>query len=243
MLFGTIRNEDEDDCNLVAKLFEQWRPRVACLAFPPGRTRSQVLVRLPEFDQAYTKKLLCPRHQNFGGVTTSKWTIAHISRHAPFQHKGSAPLMTTAPYKRPLQTALDDTKRPSYRGKFEACQGLPDSIAGYVKERESEAAAVVYDAKGLAPDVGELPPDERLIWVLSESVWQKTRGIRRIDRTELLAIWDYEGKLESKHWKPHVLEEMIEARLASPPAKILRAVAHPVFEDLQSLRRGWCWWG
>ena len=56
--------------------------------------------------------------------------------------------------------------------------------------------------------------------------------VRQIVGHELLGLWDYEGKLESKRWNPETMERVIRSRLTSPPAKILRALAFPAFEFL-----------
>ena len=70
--------------------------------------------------------------------------------------------------------------------------------------------------------------------MLAESVWSKKRVVRQIGPTELLAVWDYEGKLESRHWDAGLLERVLTSRLRSPPATVLRAAAYPLFEYLMA---------
>ena len=88
----------------------------------------------------------------------------------------------------------------------------------------------VYDGAGWAPDVLKLPRADRRVWVLAESVWGKERVVRRVTAHELLSLWDYEGKWESRRWSVEAMEGILTSRLKSPPAKILRAVAIPAFE-------------
>ena len=56
----------------------------------------------------------------------------------------------------------------------------------------------VYDSDGLAPDVGCLLPIGRFIWVKATSVRSpNSKIVRAINYSELLGMWDYEGKLEA----------------------------------------------
>ena len=47
---------------------------------------------------------------------------------------------------------------------------------------------------------------------------------------ELLAIWDYEGKLESKFWSQEIKRKVLSHRLASSPAKFLTSLTYKVCE-------------
>lgn len=116
-------------------------------------------------------------------------------------------------------------------------RGLPDSIVGSISFTNNRPARPVYDGKGAAPDISTFRDmDERLIWVLANSVWMKERAVRQIDCSELLALWDYKGKLESAHWDHEVFAQIIQSRLDSPPAKILRAVAFSAFQAVLELQ-------
>ena len=84
----------------------------------------------------------------------------------------------------------------------------------------------MYDAMCLASDVGSLPVDERSIWVQANSLFvSKGKVVRTVNHAELFAMWDYEGKYESKHWSHHMIRAVLKQRLASPPAKMLRSFA------------------
>ena len=50
----------------------------------------------------------------------------------------------------------------------------------------------------------------------------KTPVVRRVKTAELFAIWDYKGKLESQQWSCTQQLGILRARLACPPAKMLR---------------------
>jgi hypothetical protein len=47
-----------------------------------------------------------------------------------------------------------------------------------------------------------------------------------------MAVWDYEGKLESRRWSRAQGEGILQARLCSPPAKMLRCFAQVVCDSI-----------
>ena len=70
----------------------------------------------------------------------------------------------------------------------------------YARKGDS-VAKPVYDSGGLAPNLGCLTPVDRFIWVRATSVRSPgSKIIRAVNYSELLGMWDYEGKLESRHW-------------------------------------------
>ena len=92
-------------------------------------------------------------------------------------------------------------------------------VEGSTHSHFSVEVEPVYDGEGWAPDISRLSPRDRLIWVLAEWVWSKKRVVRQIGPTELLAVWDYEGKHESRHWDAGLLEKVLTSRLKSPPSQ------------------------
>ena len=91
----------------------------------------------------------------------------------------------------------------------------------------------VYDSAGLAPVLDTLTPGkEQHIWVLANSVWKKERVVRQITSTKILAIWDYEGKLEAKGWDADLLQQGTNTRLMAPPGKLICVIVYPAFEFL-----------
>ena len=139
--------------------------------------------------------------------------------------------MTTPQYQRPLQTSLDDTIGSTVRGRvvFETLPAGQVSIAGEIGYARVAGAggnkSPVYDGEGRVPDLGSLPKEERRIWVRAASVFSPGRKkVRTVADHEMFAIWDYEGKLESKSWPKGIVGKVLEARFASPPAKMIRTL-------------------
>ena len=102
-------------------------------------------------------------------------------------------------------------------------QGI--NIIGYISnERRRLNRTAVYDGSGLAPDVSQLSCDKQMISVNANSMYGRGEKVTRpIEMLELFTIWDYEGKYESKHWSPHVITNILNCWLASPPAKMIRS--------------------
>ena len=97
-------------------------------------------------------------------------------------------------YPRNLQTALDDTVGPSKCMKFESREGHED-IVGFVTTYTNQCHPA-YNARGVALSLSDISPDEVVnLWVMAKSVFSKKPVVRRITRAEVLAIWDYAGKI------------------------------------------------
>ena len=56
--------------------------------------------------------------------------------------------------------------------------------------------------------------------------------LRQVKTSELMAIWDYKGKLESRGWSREHSLRILKARLLSPPGKMLRSFAQAVFDAI-----------
>ena len=152
--------------------------------------------------------------------------------------------MTARTYGRSLQTSLDDTIGASpFNVKFEpnlpnegASMGLV--VVGHVilnrfARKGDSVTKLVYDSGGLAPDLGCLTPLDRFISVRATSVRNPgSKIIRAVNYSELLGMWDYEGKLESRHWPWKLQREVLNQRLKSPPAKMLRSLTFKACELL-----------
>lgn len=105
-------------------------------------------------------------------------------------------------------------------------------VIGYVSIPRQMSRVPVYDGAGRGPDLGSLQGLERHIWVKSSTV----HGTKKYGRTnqvirpatdpELFAIWDYEGKSESKFWPTSHTQCVMNQRLRSPPAAMLRSFAY-----------------
>ena len=223
---GTLLNLD--DQQLFQHLFLRWRPAISVVAVPGNLSRKNVINLFTYLPPKYQKRIFTARHPDFGGVTTSRWHIVKISRL-------SKPLtvMTMSNYPRTLQTALDDTVgTDSEKVTFEPQEGLAQNVVGFIRHRKCRWKAHVFDSNGLGPDLfawGQKPTD---LWVRARSVMSKHPIIRRIQMSEIGAMWDYESKSWSRNNPEVSLAEMTSLRVESPPGKILRAYAFESFEDM-----------
>ena len=228
LVFATMG--DEEDAEMLHHLLGRWNPLITIIAVPShvSRTRRRKwlkgLGRLREWPV---------KHQDLGGVTEARCCLAHLTRDPALQNLEVTSLMTAPTYQRPLQTALDDTEPGGRIGALECGEASQGSAAGAMTvARPGRRRAPIYDGAGCAPDVSQLDEAEQRVWVLAQSVWRKERVVRQILPHELLSLWDYEGKLESRRWDPQTMAGVVRYRLQSPPAKVLRAVAYPAFDHL-----------
>lgn len=70
------------------------------------------------------------------------------------------------------------------------------------------------------------------MWVLAVSVFSKSKVLRKISLLELLAIWDYAGKIWYQGMSTDRLEQLLQARLLSPPGKILKAITFELCQQV-----------
>lgn len=148
--------------------------------------------------------------------------------------------MTAGLYAQHLQTALDDTIGPTPgRRRLEKIEvdkdvptrGHPSPIG------TSERGQPVYDSTGLAPDAAHLSPSKwHTLWIYAASVFSKEKVLRKPSMLEWLAILDYAGK----NWyqgmsQDQQLEELLRARMASPPGKILKTFTFGTCQQLLEL--------
>ena len=147
--------------------------------------------------------------------------VVHLTRSQ--DPRAKPPMMTVKSYPRTLQTVLDDTlggdQRVSSFEKREDMDGLP---IGVVTFKRIAKQVPVFSAASLGPDISALAVEERTIWVRANSVRSRDPVVRQVNIHELHAMWDYEGKLEVKHWTTLQRWKVLQNRLLSPPAKIIR---------------------
>ncbi len=60
------------------------------------------------------------------------------------------------------------------------------------------------------------------------SIFSQLPALREAKISELMAIWDYKGKLESRGWSQEQSLCILEACLLSPPGKMLRCFGQAV---------------
>ena len=208
VLLATVGTQcDADD---VDRLFTLWQPLIAIVAFPITLNRAQRAKFQPTRTDQYQVRDYIMRHAHFGGVTQTIWRFVHFSRIEIEVPKEA--IMTARTYGWSLQTSLDDTigaspvnvkLEPNLHNEGDS-QGI--IVVGSVtlnthKHKGGNVIKQVYDSDGLAPDVGCLPPIDRFIWVKATSVRSPNSNFFRANNySELLGMWNYEGKLDSKHW-------------------------------------------
>jgi len=90
----------------------------------------------------------------------------------------------------------------------------------------------VYSGDAVGPDLSTIPLWDWFIWVWAHSVFSKTPVLRQAKTSELMAIWDYEGKLESRGWSQEQSLRVLSAWLLSPPGKMLRRFSQSVFNAI-----------
>ena len=220
ILAATIHEIDE--ATLVDKLFHKWRPAIALIALPCSLSKRQALSLLPDHGVYYRQQMLRPRHSNVGGVTATSWHVVHLRR-LTIETLEGPPSMTMNQYPRSLQTVLDDTLGSNRVAEsFENEPSSEGSSVGQVRGQKSGNLQPVYSATRLGPDLSTMRARDRLIWVKANSVRSPHPVLRQVNIHELHAMWDYEGKLECKHWSQGMKYKVLSYRLLSPPAKIVR---------------------
>ena len=219
-MFATIITPE--DSQLVSSLFKRWRPAIAVLSTHSSISRADTIAILPsEIPSFYHKKMITLRHQAVGGVSSSSWRFTHYTRWLDILSYPS--LMTSITLPRFLQTALSDTNGGARGVTFEPRQGVNPPLAiGVLSSSLAEKPTFVFSGDGTGPDLYALQPRDRHFWVYAHSVFSKTPILRQVKTDELMAIWDYEGKLESRVWSREHSLRILRARLLSPPAKMLR---------------------
>ena len=242
-MIGTII--DEQGSIDSAALFKVWQPLIAIFAVPASTPRSlfgrwYVNIRVGATSY-YDRKDITISHHAIGGVTTTKWRFVHLSRRSALGDMSKQAVMMAPQFSRHLQTALQDTigKTPLKSVKFEKASTAAPlsgcSVTGYVSSDKWGFKKPVYDSSGSGPDIGALPAESRYFWVAANSVYDSNaKIIRQVSNSELFAIWDYEGKFESKDWSPTTRGRVLNARLSSPPAKMIRSLLFTAGEILLS---------
>ena len=228
LVLATVMTDAEaDDLHM---LIQQWQPLIIMSYFHTAVStdKRRMCINTHTFEGSYTHKLKC-NHNAFGGVTNSNWFIIVQYRSAE-QSRLSINGMTSSLYPRPLQTALDDTVGPTRYKNFEIVNG-DKNIAGMVTYYNNNQYKV-YDANGLGPNLACLSTDEiDNLWVRTKSVFSKAPVVRRTKLLEVLAIWDYAGKIRYTGLSENTIRRLLTSRLLSPPAKIINAAAFDLFQQ------------
>eukprot|EP00956_Cyclotella_meneghiniana_P022887 scaffold43790_cov38-Cyclotella_meneghiniana.AAC.3 len=133
--------------------------------------------------------------------------------------------MTAGLYPRYLQTALDDTL--GLNGKERQFEMVDPTTKEYREGtiRRTSDGGCLMDVSGGAIDLSRCSKqDLHRLWVRAISVFSKAKDkkiTQLITLFELLAIWDYAGKIKYKGMLETHVWSLLHARLLSPPAKML----------------------
>ncbi len=217
---------------LFSKLFNRWRPALAVLSAARSTSRADLIAQLPkDLPMSYNKRIITIRHNAVGGVTGASCRFVHYTRWTDIISYPS--IMTSIVLTRTLQTALSDMHGVAQGVTFETRAGMnpPDAI-GFAVLASDGSRSPVYLSNSLGPDLASLPFCGAKIWVQAHSVFSKETVLRQVRISELMAIWDYEGKLESVGWTRAHSFSILRARLSAPPAKMLRYFAQTVCDAL-----------
>jgi len=196
---------------------------------------------LPAISPIFVRRIYSIKHNQVGGVTQAAWCIVQWSRMTNQACRPS--IMTMNVYPRSLQTALDDTKGGCLRSQiktFEVQDGKNTEIVGAIKGGSGLLKQAVYSTAKTGPDISEMKPGDLNFWVEAQTVFSPLPMIRQVNLEELHSIWDYEGKLELKTWGVTLGKRVLEHRLRSPPAKIIRIflskAAETIVDEVMSAR-------
>ena len=181
---------------------ESWRPAVIFGVVGGGRSaRNRLCASMNKLLRTSHDFFLYDRlkHAQLGGVTAARCQVMVWTRKDAGVRRES--LMMAEEYSRSIQTALDDTvgadlEEPQLN-EPRLGEVLPSHAVGFLNDA-GRGRRPVYDGRGMAPDVSALPPDDRRVLVLTSSTFARGRVIRQIRHDELLRLWNYEGKLESR---------------------------------------------
>jgi hypothetical protein len=141
--------------------------------------------------------------------------------------------MTSISLTRSLQTALSDRYGAAKGATLEVRLGInPPEAIGILSSSTGDIIVPVFSGDSVAPDLSSIPIKDAHIWVYAHSVFSKAQVLRQAKTSELMAVWDYEGKLESRRWSQAQGEGVLQARLSSPPAKMLCCFAQVVCNSI-----------
>jgi hypothetical protein len=92
---------------------------------------------------------------------------------------------------------------------------------------------LVYDSSGLGPDLAMLTDQQRhSFWILTVSVFSKSKDVRKPSQLKLLAIWDYAGKIWYQGMDRSRIQSLLLSRLESPPGKILKTISFGLCQQI-----------
>jgi hypothetical protein len=98
----------------------------------------------------------------------------------------------------------------------------PKEAIGVLSCSTGGKALPVFSGDKQGPNLAILPFGEVKFFVLAHTVFSKQMVLRQVRTSEVMSVWDYEGKLESRGWSHKQELKILKAWLTLPPAKMLR---------------------
>ena len=145
----------------------------------------------------YHKKMITVHHNAIGGVTSASWRFIHYTRWPDTISYPS--LMTSDNLPWTLKTALSDMFGAARGATFELRMGLDPSMGiGFLSSSSEGCHIPVFLGDAVGLDVSIIPYRKQHMWVRAHSVFSRLPVLRQVKMSELMAIWDYKGKLESR---------------------------------------------
>ncbi len=103
---------------------------------------------------------------------------------------------------------------------------------GVLSSSSPDRPTPVYSGDAVGPDLSCLSSREQHFWVYAHSVFSKLPVLQQVKTSELIAIRDYEGKLVSRGCSQEQCLRILQARLLSPPGKMLRCFVQAVCDAI-----------
>jgi hypothetical protein len=200
-------------------------------------SRNHTLSMLPSVVPGfYQKKMITVHHVHVRGVALSCWRFVHYTRWIGISSYLS--IMTSISLPCMLQTALSDANGATRGAPFEPQMGMaPPTVIGVILSSPGQTNIPVFSGDAIGPDLSAIPFRDVHIWVRAHSVHLKAPILWQARTSELMAVWDYEGKLESRPWSWQEGEQILGAQVSAPLAKMLRcicqAVCNAILQKLQ----------
>lgn len=140
-------------------------------------------------------------------------------------------MMTMGEWEQALQASFNDTIPRGLAGSF-LLEQIPDANhCGILECRRTGIWLNVYNAAEYGPNLASIKdPHELFFYVKAQMVWTRTITVRLIWLHKFFAIWDYEGKLESKHCSIKAYMRVLWLRLQSPPGKIVQGFGYKLLD-------------
>ena len=117
-------------------------------------------------------------------------------------------------------------------GHFEPQGDMKSKAIGEVWQHDETFDRLAHGGEALDPDLVVLyHKDSHRLWVWTKSVYCPSgTTLQKLDNLEVLAIWDYAGKIWYQTMSTVLVNHLIFTRLLSPPTKIITTISFTLFQ-------------